>query len=91
MLFVYSQLSFDMLNVEVMERLFNIINAVGGKTLSQTDRYSDEKVGDRTKDVVAVSGQRLRPRTNLAVILFIVSIIIFAAIAIIMQSMTAAV
>lgn len=69
-LFVYSPTRFDLLDPGVHERLRRIVDTVGAKTLSRTDRYVDERVeqpggrsiGDVAPDVVAPSGRRLRRR-----------------------------
>jgi len=44
----------------VWQRLTTIVRTVGAKTLRQTVRYADERVGDRAIDVVASQGRRLR-------------------------------
>ena len=75
MLFVYSSEPFDMLNVGVMKSLFSIVENVGAKTFSRADKYSDERVGCRTKNIVAVDGQRLKKHLGLAQ--FLVLIVVF--------------
>lgn len=59
-MFVYSQAPFDALNPATYERLFRIVETVGSKTVQRTDRYADERVGDRSLDVVAPQGRRLK-------------------------------
>lgn len=44
----------------VWQRLTTIVRTVGAKTLRQTVRYADERIGDRAVDVVAPQGRRLR-------------------------------
>jgi len=59
-MFVYSASTFTTAKPEVYRRLFRIIETVGAKTLSQTERYADERIGDRTINLVAPQGQRLK-------------------------------
>jgi len=59
-MFVYSATRFPVADPAVFERLFRIIDTVGTKTLTQTDHYSDERVGDPTVNLVAPEGQRLK-------------------------------
>ena len=59
-MFVYSSAAFDLRQPAVHQRLLGIVDTVGAKTLTQTDRYTDERVGDFTANVVAPQGQRLR-------------------------------
>lgn len=58
-LFVYGN-AFDFYDQATWERIARIISTVGAKTISQTDYYADEQIGDRTIDVVASGGRRLR-------------------------------
>ena len=59
-MFVYSNGAFPSLHPGLYERLFRIVDTVGAKTLSQTERYVDERVGSFADNVVAPPGQRLR-------------------------------
>ena len=59
-MFVYSTRPFDLLQPSVWQRLDRIVQTVGSKTLDQTRLYSDERVADRTLNIVAPQGQRLR-------------------------------
>jgi len=59
-MFVYSAKPFKTGDPAVYQRLFRILDTVGEKTLTQTDFYADERVGDRTIDYVAPQGQRLK-------------------------------
>ncbi len=58
-LFVYSKTPFDMAQPAVHQRLLHIVDTVGAKTLSQTDRYLDERIGEFSANMVAPQGQRL--------------------------------
>jgi hypothetical protein len=59
-MFVYSSRPFPSTAPGVYQRLFQIVDTVGAKTLSQTDRYVDEKVGSFEANFVAPQGQRLK-------------------------------
>jgi len=75
-LFIYNtRLPFNLTDSATLERLFKIIEIVGGKTHSQTDFYADEKVGDRAANTVAEGGKRLKTRVS------VITVIIFALIA----------
>lgn len=65
-MFVYSVAPLDLDQAKVVHRLFRIIDTVGAKTLRQTQRYADERIGDRSVDLVAPRGQRLRKGSTFA-------------------------
>lgn len=58
-MFVYSTEPFDLLQPAVWQRLERIVDTVGSKTLSQTERYADERVPDPRLNVVAPQGRRI--------------------------------
>jgi len=58
-MFVYSTGHFSMLEPAVHERLLRIVDTVGAKTLTQTARYADERVGNPAANIVAPQGRRL--------------------------------
>ena len=73
-MFAYSAAPLQLTDPAAMARLFRIIDTVGAKTVSRTDRYADHRVGDRTLDRVAPAGRRLRrslPAIMIAVVAFI--------------------
>lgn len=67
-LFVYAAQPFPLADPHTYQRLLRIVDTVGRKTLSQTDRYRDERVGDIAANVVAPPGRRLRAGLPLATI-----------------------
>lgn len=75
-MFVYSPKPFVSADPHVYQRLFRIIDTVGAKALSQTDRYSDERIGDPAVNLVAPSGQRLKRGTSVTTIVLLA---VFAA------------
>jgi len=65
-MFVYSVQPFALDKPAPVNRLLRIIDTVGAKTLRQTDRYADERIGDRSVNLVAPQGQRLKRGPTLA-------------------------
>ena len=72
-MFVYSSAQFQSANPTVYQRLFQIVDTVGAKTLSQTDRYLDERVGDFAANYVAPQGQRLKRGVAVGSVIFFVA------------------
>ena len=70
-MFVYSASPFDLRQPAVHHRVLSIVATVGAKTLTQTERYADERVGDVTANVVAPPGQRLKRRFPLAALIIV--------------------
>ncbi len=60
-MFVYSTVRFSLDSPAVHERMHQIMQTVGAKTVRQTERYADERVPDaRVANIVAPPGRRLR-------------------------------
>jgi len=59
-LFIYSNAPFTSLGAEVYERVFRIIELVGAKAVKQSTNYADDRVGDRSANIIAPPGRRLR-------------------------------
>ncbi len=57
---VYSARPFPLGDPATYQRLLRIVTTVGAKTLTQTDRYVDERIGQFEANIVAPAGQRLR-------------------------------
>jgi hypothetical protein len=55
-LYMYSQGSFLLDAPETYKALFKIINTIHQELVNQIDYYADEKVGDRTKNSIALGG-----------------------------------
>lgn len=71
-LFVYSASEFSPLDPAVYQRLFRIIDTIGAKALSQTDRYVDERIGDFAANIVAPAGRRLSRGASVAGIMAVI-------------------
>jgi hypothetical protein len=65
---VYSNVAFRTADAALYARLFRIMDTVGAKTLTQTDRYVDERIGDFAANVVAPQGARLKRRVSIGAI-----------------------
>lgn len=57
---VYSARPFPLADPATYQRLLGIVSTVGAKTLTQTDRYVDERIGEFSANIVAPQGRRLR-------------------------------
>lgn len=72
-MFVYSAKPFDMRQPAVHQRLLRIVDTVGAKTLTQTDRYADERVGNFAANAIAPQGRRLtRGIPAVAIVLIVI-------------------
>lgn len=86
-LFAYSSTPIDTTDPAQIGRMFQIVDTVGAKTITQSDRYSDERVADAgashdqaaalagpdaSRNLIAPQGRRLRTRFSW------VSIVVFA-------------
>jgi len=68
-MFVYSNTAFRTGDANLYARLFRIMDTVGAKALTQTDRYVDERVGNFAANIVAPAGARLTRRVSIASVL----------------------
>lgn len=71
-LFVYSSQPFAMEREEVLRKLFTVISKIGDELGAQTDYYADENIGDRSVNLVAPQGARLKSGVNWVVIVIVV-------------------
>jgi hypothetical protein len=76
-MFVYSAKPFISEDPAVYQRLFRIVDTVGAKALSQTDRYTDERIGSFEANYVAPAGQRLRRGVSVGAVVTVVAFAIF--------------
>ena len=75
-MFVYSARPFNSADPAVYQRLFQIVDTVGKKTLSQTDRYVDERIGSFAANIVAPQGQRLKRGLPIGAVIVIVGFLL---------------
>ena len=71
-MFVYSSKKFEPTSPALYQRLFRIVDTVGAKTLAQTDRYVDERIGSFAANMVAPKGQRLAKGVPVAAIVIVI-------------------
>ena len=71
-MFVYSATPLDMSQPAIHQRLLRIVDTVGAKTLSQTDRYVDDRVVSFASNLVAPAGQRLKRGVSIGAIIVLV-------------------
>jgi hypothetical protein len=76
-MFVYSASAFRSLDAATYARLFHIVETVGNKAVSQTERYHDDHVVSPGANIVAPQGQRLRHRTSISTIVIFGGILAF--------------
>ena len=67
-MFVYSTRALPTGDPAIYARLFRIMDTVGGKTLRQPVRYSDERIGDFAANIVAPHGTRLKRSVSVGAI-----------------------
>jgi hypothetical protein len=67
-MFVYSNVAFTTGDANIYARLFRIMDTVGAKALSQTDRYVDARVGDFSANIIAPEGARLKRSVSVGAI-----------------------
>jgi hypothetical protein len=76
-MFVYSNSAFPPAQPAVYQRLFRIIETVGAKTLTQTDRYQDDRAAAPfAANIVAPQGARLKRNVSVGAIVLIVGMVI---------------
>ena len=76
-MFVYSSTAFPPAQPAVYQRLLRIVETVGAKTLTQTDRYQDDRAAAPfAANIVAPQGARLKRNVSVGAILVIVGMAI---------------
>lgn len=90
-LYIYSQTPFKLLDLATLKNIFNIIDLVGKKAISQTKRYFDEKVDSVNPDmnVVDKTGRRLKIRISKVLIIMTSILFIYWLIAIVFSHLPA--
>lgn len=72
MMFIYQGVGIDLLSPQRLDPLLATIAKLKGEVLKQSVSYSDERVGDRTQNIVAAEGQRLRSGVNWLIVCIVV-------------------
>jgi hypothetical protein len=76
-LFIYHDLHFDLTNQDQLNSLFAVIDRVASELRSQSKRYADERVGDRSQNIIAPQGSRLKHSFNWLVAGLVVLVIVY--------------
>lgn len=74
--YIYSSKTFVVYKQKDLEDIMKIVSKLGKELIEQADYYADERVGDRTMNIVAAPGARLKTRMST------ISIIIFGCVTI---------
>lgn len=74
-LYLYSGASINLADIEQIKELFTIAEKLHNQVNKQAQRYADERVGDRSIDMVAHAGSRMQKRIPL--IYIIVATLVF--------------
>jgi hypothetical protein len=61
-MFVYSTKKLNLTDIPTLNHLFRIVDTVGAKAVTQTDRYADERITGPALNMVAPEGRRLKRR-----------------------------
>lgn len=59
---IYCKQPYRTENANAVRFIFEVIGVIGAKVERNTQRYADERVGDRSMDIVSQSGRRLKVR-----------------------------
>lgn len=76
-LMIYSQGHFKLDSEPQWRQLLGIIGKIGSELRDQSKRYADERVGDRTQNIVAEPGRRLKSGIGAFTIVIIIIVIVF--------------
>lgn len=76
-LFMYKSGRINLASETDLKAVLAIVDAIGKDLREQTDYYADERVGDRTRNIVAPQGARLKHGINWAVVVIIIAIVFF--------------
>lgn len=76
-LYIYSDKPFDLDHATAIQSIFDLIPQIGGEVEANTKRYADANVGNRTANIVAEPGRRLKKTFSWITIVFIIVWLIF--------------
>lgn len=76
-LFIYKSGKINLASETELRSLLAIVDAIGTDLRDQTDYYADERVGDRTQNIIAAPGARLKQSVNWVVVGFVILMILF--------------
>ena len=76
-LFIYKSGKFDLSSQTELTNLLSIVESIGSELREQTDQYADEQVGDRTQNIVAPQGMRLKHGINWIAVIIVIAFLAF--------------
>ncbi len=76
-LYIYVNSHFQLNTPETYNRMLAITNAISSELVSQTDYYADERIGDRSVNMVAGGGRRLKSGFNWLMVVVVALVIYF--------------
>ena len=76
-LMIYSTIPFKLDSEQFLRQLLGIISKIGAELRDQSKRYADERVGDRTQNIVAEPGRRLKSGVSTLTIVITAIVIIY--------------
>lgn len=74
-LYVYTSVRLNLTDRATLQSLFTIISTIAEELRDQTEHYADERVGDRSANIIAPQGARLKRGVNYIVLGIIVSFV----------------
>jgi len=87
-LFIYHTAKTKMDDPIVLERFFKIIDTIGAKVSDQSEMYSDERIGDRSQDAISKEGIRLKQKTPIIAIVFVVGLLLLTNLSSVIASLS---
>ncbi|MBC7746697.1 hypothetical protein H7Y40_01805 [Pedobacter sp.] len=78
-LFIYSTVPFQLHQQTALQKLFTLTATIGKELNEQVDFYADERVGDRSVNIIAAPGRRLKKGFNWITIIIIVFVVLYFA------------
>ncbi len=71
-LYIYAEKMSDLSKPDNFKQLMHIVDILGDKVEKSSDRYTDERVGNFSKNIVARPGQRLRTSVSIVTVIIII-------------------
>lgn len=75
--YFYSKDASQFMNEATIKPALHILDTVSAELIDQSDYYADARVGDRTANVVAQPGQRLKRRISIATIVIVILVLAY--------------
>lgn len=76
-LYIYRAASFNLGSETELRTLLGIVSTISSELKDQTGYYADERVGDRTQNIIAAPGARLKHGVNWLAVFIIVVMVVF--------------